>query len=111
MTDERLYSASARLAHVRSEIAGLKNSEAEILAQIRELLAGEVGTIVVNNQPVLSVSYVHRFNEELARSVIPADQVAAISVISASKAKAALPGALYALCQKAADGPTIKVLL
>jgi hypothetical protein len=110
--EDRLAAYAAELSEVQRRIADLRKAE----TTIKSLIADEVGTlrgvIVAHGAPVLDVSYGKRFDAEQAAAILASNPEllaqCSETIISATKAKAVLPPAVYELCQRENDAPTIK---
>lgn len=108
--DDRLESLANVLRSIERDEANIADVKAQVLTEIASIIGESAGPIEVNGKPVLIVTYSKRWNEALAREVLPDNLIAAISepAVSSRKAKDVLPPALYAQCQKSSDKPTIK---
>lgn len=109
-----LKDSRARQAQLKAALKWSEEDEAATLAHIRDLIGPAIGTIHAYGVPVLEVSYGKRFDVETAKVAFAA-QSEILESISESKpssalAKKVLPGALYDLCQRRSDTPTIKVV-
>lgn len=109
--DAALESLANRLREVQAGIKELKDTESDLKARIAVIVGDARGPIQAYGKDVLDVSYSHRFDPDLAASLLAGtdywDQITETAVVTA-KAKAILPPALYEACQPESDRPTIK---
>jgi hypothetical protein len=104
---------------VQGQITRLREAESALMSHIRDLIDGRVGTILANDVPVFEVSYSKRIDAGRAAEILGADSDVYRSLceapdptprFSSTLAKKILPPAVYELCQKQSDVPSIKVV-
>lgn len=117
--DRTLNQLNQELLAVHQQMTRLREVESDLMGRVCDLIDGRVGTITANGRPVFEVSYSKRIDATKAAEVLGTDSDLYKSLLdvpdqtprfSTSLAKKILAPALYELCQKESDTPTIKVV-
>ena len=108
--DATYHELVARLAHIQARQGELATEEQEIKAKLRENLTE--GTYTINGRRTLSVTTGHRFDPDLAASILPGEliQLCQVTIIDTKRSREVLPPTLYAKCQKPNTNPTVRLL-
>lgn len=108
---EAVAQAATRLTALHAIKVTITEEEELCKTIIRQGLApGDTGTI--DGEPYIKLTTSRRFDENLARTVLPKEVLTAITIpkVDGPTAKRVLPPDLYALCQREADDPTVRLL-
>jgi hypothetical protein len=115
--DDQLEALSNQLRAIQAQRAQLAEAESDLMAHVRDLVGDNVGDIKAHGKTVFVVTYPRRFDPALAEDLLATNPALLASitetpepkpVISTKLAKAILPPAIYELCQKRSDDPSIK---
>jgi hypothetical protein len=110
-TNARRAHLAAASEHLKAQIDALTEQREQVTAELRDLGGGPAGTRADGTPRVVQVETATRFDPALAATLLPAEQVAALTepVVSATKARALLPPAAYAACCAPYGKPRVTV--
>lgn len=110
LTPAELDDLTARHLALGAQIETLTLERAVVEAKIRDGFDAEVETVAPNGA-IVKVYRQRRFDEQLARQVLPAEVLPLLEkrVLDARAVKANVAPALYAACQKESDTLSVRV--
>lgn len=110
-TDARRAHLAAASEQLAEQIKALTEQRDAVTAELRDLGPGPAGVRPDGTPRVVEVTVATRFNPATARTVLAAEQLAAITepVVSTELAKAMLPPAAYAACCAPFGRPRVSI--
>lgn len=107
--DTHLADLVARLADLQSRVSELTEQAEEIKAKLRANL--DIGAYSIDGRPAVTITSTRRFSPTRAITVLPVELLALcqVSTVSAERARAVLPPAIFESCQEVSGKPQVRL--